>query len=204
MKKSVIVFLFCLLIPFSVDARSDSLVMKLQFKPRHIVNVRPKNIPAARIFFEPVNDARSNPRRVGVNVEHRNERIPVFSSDSGAASRFVHSALIKEFRNKRFLVENQSDAAPRIITATILKFWTEETSNYSSQTQLRIEVKDKSGLLYHSGTYTGFGRNKGRSLYDVNYSECMSDAMTSLIDKLFSDQGFLSALSGSSRPSPVK
>jgi hypothetical protein len=52
--------------------------------------------------------------------------------------------------------------------------------------------------------YTGFGRNKGRRLCDVNYYECMSDSMTLLIDKLFSDQEFLNALSGSSRTSLVK
>ena len=204
MKKNIIVFLFCLLIPFSVDARSDSLVMDLIFKPNHNVSVRPKNVPPVKIFFEHVKDARSNPRSIGVNLEHRDERVPVLSSNNGAASRFVHSALTREFRNKKFLVEDQTGTASKIITATILKFWTEETSNYSSQTQLRIEVKDKNGLLYHNRTYTGFGRNKGRSLYDVNYYECISDSMASLINKLFSDQEFLSALSGSSPPAVVK
>jgi hypothetical protein len=203
LKKNIIIFLFCLLVPFSIDARQDSLVMNLKFKPNHKVRVHPNNVPADKIFFEHIKDARSNPRSIGENLEHRNERVPIYSSDNDAVSHFVQSALIKEFRSKNFSVEDQSGTASKIITGTILKFWTVETSNYSSQTQLRIEVKDKNGRLYHSGTYSGTGRNRGRSLQDNNYYECMSDSMTSLIDKLFSDNEFLRALSGSSPPSLV-
>lgn len=204
MKKYIIAFLFCLLILLSVDARSDSLVVDLRFKPNHHVWVRPKNVPAVNIFFEHVKDARSNPRSIGVSFERRHGRIPVVSSDNGAVSRFVYSALVREFRRKNFSVDDQAGTASKIITATILKFWTEETSIYSSQTQLQIDVKDKNGRLYHSRTYTGYGRNKGRSLHDINYYECMSDSLTSLINKLFSDQEFLGALSGSSPPPAVK
>jgi hypothetical protein len=201
LKKNLIVFLFCLLIPFSVDARQDSLVMNLKFKPNQKVKVHPHDVPAVKIFFERIKDARSNLRSIGENLEHRKERIPVFSSDNDEVSHFVHSALIKEFRSKNFSVEDQAGTASKIITGTILKFWTVETSNYSSQTQLRIEVKDKAGRVYHSRTYTGTGKNRGRSLQDNNYYECMSDSMISIIDKLFSDHEFLSALSDSSPPS---
>lgn len=201
MKKNIIIFLFCLLIPFSVNARENNLVMNLKYKPNHNVGVRPHNVPADKIFFEHIKDARSNPRSIGENLEHRNERVPVFSSDSDSVSRFVHSALVKEFRSKNFAVEDQAGAASKIITGTVLKFWTIETSTYSSQTQIRIEVKDKNGRVYHNRTYTGTGKNRGRSLSDNNYYESMSDSMTSLIDKLFSDHEFLNALSGSS-PSP--
>ena len=203
MKKNIIIFLFCLLIPFSVNAKENSLVMNLKYKPNHNVGVRPHNVPADKIFFEHIKDARSNPRSIGENLEHKHERIPIFSSDNDDVSRFVHSALIKEFRSKNFSVEDQAGAASKIITGTILKFWTVETSNYSSQTQIRIDVKDKNGRVYHSRTYSGTGKNRGRSLSDTNYYECMSDSMTSLIDKLFSDHEFLSALSGSSPPPVV-
>jgi hypothetical protein len=201
MKKNIIVFLFCLLIPFSVDAGRDSLVVNLRFDPNHGVGVRPKIVPADKIFFENFKDVRSNPRSIGVNLEHRN-RLPVFSSNNDAVSRFVHAALIREFRRKNFSVEEQAGTASKIITGTILKFWTQETSIYSSQTQVQIEVKDKSGRLFYSNTYTGFGRNKGRSFTEYNYNECMSDSINSLVGKIFSDQGFLSALSATS-PQPA-
>ncbi len=204
MRKNIIVFLFCLLIPFSVDARPDSLVVNLRFNPNHGVWVRPNNVPAVKIFFEHIKDTRSNPRSIGVNLERRNDRIPIFSSYNDEVSRFVHSTLIREFRRKKFSVEDQAGTASKIITGTILKFWTQETSIYSSQTQLQIEVKDKNGILYLSRTYTGFGKNKGRSLLDYNYYECMSDSVASLINKLFSDHDFLSALSASSPPPGIK
>jgi hypothetical protein len=203
MKKNIIIFLFCLLIPFSVDARRDSLVVNLRFDPNHGVGVSLKTVPAVKIFFEDFKDARSNPRSIGVNLERRN-RLPVFSTDNDAVSRFVHTALTREFRRKKFLVEDQAGTASKTITGTILKFWTQETSIYSSQTQLQIEVKDKSGRLFYSNTHTGYGRNKGRSYIDYNYCECMSDSMNSLIGKLFSDQGFLNALSATSPPPAVK
>jgi hypothetical protein len=203
MKKHIIVFLFCLLIPFSVYARPDSMVVNLRFDPNHGVGVRPNNVPPVKIFFENIADARTNPRSIGVNLE-RGNRIPVFSSSNDAVSRFVHSILIREFQRKKFSVENQAGTASKIITGTVLKFWTQETSVYSSQTQLQIDVKDTNGRLFYSNTYTGFGRNKGRSFIEYNYNECMSDSMTSLIGKLFSDQGFLSALSASSPPPAVK
>jgi len=204
MKKNIIVFLFCLLIPFSVDARPDSVVVNLRFNPNHGVWVRPKNVPAVKIFFEGIKDTRSNPRSIGVNLERRNDRIPIYSAYNDEVSRFVHSTLIREFRRKNFSVEDQAGTASKIITTTILKFWTEETSIYSSQAQLQIEMKDKNGRLYYSHTYAGFGRNKGRSLHDINYYQCISDSVASLINKLFSDQQFLSALSASSPPPAVK
>ena len=204
MKKNIIVFLFCLLIPFSVDARPDSVVVNLRFNPNHGVWVRPKNVPAVKIFFEGIKDTRSNLRSIGVNLERRNDRIPIYSAYNDEVSRFVHSTLIREFRRKNFSVEDQAGTASKIINTTILKFWTEETSIYSSQTQLQIEMKDKNGRLYYSHTYAGFGSNKGRSLHDINYYQCISDSVASLINKLFSDQQFLSALSASSPPPAVK
>jgi hypothetical protein len=201
MKKNIIVFLFCLLIPFSVYAGRDSLVVNLRFDPNHGVGVRPKIVPADKIFFENFKDVRSNPRSIGVNLEHRN-RLPVFSSSDGAVNRFVHAALIREFRRKNFSLEEQAGTASKVITGTILKFWTQETSIYSSQTQVQIEVKDKSGRLFYTNTYTGFGRNRGRSFTEYNYNECISDSINSLVGKIFSDQGFLSALSATS-PQPA-
>ena len=204
MKKTIIAFLFCLLIPFSIDAKSDRLVINLKFKPNNKVKVHPRNVPAVKIFFEHIKDARSNPRTIGENLEDKHERILILCPDDDEASDFVRSALIKEFRGKDFSVEDQAGTASKIITGTLVKFWTVETSHYDSQTQLRIEVKDKNGRLYHNRTYTGTGRNRGRSLQDNNYYECMSDSMTSIIDKLFSDREFLSALSDISPSSGVK
>ena len=185
--------LCCLLIPFTVIAKSDSLTIDLEFKPRENVKVHPKNVPAGKIFFEPIHDARSNSRTIGENLEDKDQKVTIKTSNE--PSGFVRSVLIREFRNKKFSVEDNAGSASKIITGTLIKFWTVETSSYDSQTQLKIEVKDRTGRVHYSNTYAGVGKNRGRSLSDTNYDESISNSMTSLIDKVFSDQEFLSALS---------
>ena len=195
MKKTIIAFLFCLLIPFSIDAKSDNLVINLLFKPRENVKVQVKNVPTVKIFFEQMKDTRSDPRNIGENVENKDKKILIQTSNDNEAGDFVRSALIKEFRSKNFPVEDQAGLASKIITGTLVKFWTVETSNYDSQIQLKLEVKDKTGRVYYSHNYTGMGKNRGRSLSAENYYECMSNSMTSVIDGLFADRDFLNALS---------
>ena len=95
-------FFFCLLIPFSVDARPDNVVVNLRYNPNHGVWVRPKNVPPVKIFFESIKDARSNPRSIGVNLERRNDEFPFIPALMMKLVRFVHSTLVREFRRKIF------------------------------------------------------------------------------------------------------
>lgn len=185
-----------MLIPFAVYAKSESLKVDLEFKPRETVKVHPKNVPPSKIFFEPVQDARPNPRNIGENMEDKGQKVSILASNE--PSGFVRSVLIREFRNKKFSVEDNAGAASRIVAGTLVKFWTVETSNYDSQTQIKIEVKDRNGRVHYSRIYPGVGKNRGRSLSDINYNESISNSMTSLIDKIFSDQEFLNSLAETS------
>ena len=200
MKKNLFVYLVCLLIPFTVNAKLDSLTVDLEFKPRENVKVLPKNVPSAKIFFEPIQDARSNPRTIGENLEDKDQKVTIRASNNNEPAGFVRSVLIREFRSKKFSVEDNAGTASKIITGTLIKFWTVETSQYDSQTQLKIEVIDRAGRVQYNHTYTGVGKNKGRSLNDTNYDESISNSMTSLIDKIFSDQDFLDTLFDKSPP----
>ena len=192
LKKTLFVFLVWVLLPFNLHAKSDSLKFDLEFKPRESVKVHPKNVPPGKVFFEPIQDARSNPRTIGENLEDKDKKVSILASNE--PSSFVRSVLIREFRNKKFSVEDNAGAASKIVSGTLVKFWTVETSNYDSQTQMKIEVKDRNGRVLYGRTYPGVGKNRGRSLSDVNYNESISDSLTSLVDKIFSDQEFLSAL----------
>jgi hypothetical protein len=196
LKKALFVFLVWVLIPFTVYAKPESLKVDLDFKPRDSVKVHPKNVPPSKIFFEPVQDARPNPRSIGENLEDKGQKVNILASNEPAG--FVRSVLIKEFRNRKFSVEDNAGAASKIVAGTLVKFWTVETSNYDSQIQMRIEVKDRSGRVHFSRTYPGVGKNRGRSLSDTNYNESISNSMTSMIDKIFSDQEFLNSLSETS------
>jgi hypothetical protein len=194
LRKNLFAFLVCVLIPFTVNAKSDSLTVDLEFKPRENVKVQPKNVPSGKIFFEPIQDARSNPRTIGENLEDKDQKVTIRASNNNEPASFVRSVLIREFRSKKFSVEDNAGTASKIITGTLIKFWTVETSTYDSQTQLKIEVKDRAGRVHFNRTYAGVGKNRGRSLSDTNYDESISNSMTSLIDKLFSDQDFLESL----------
>jgi len=198
LKKALIVFLVWMLVPFSIYAKSD-LKVDLEFKPRENVKVQPKNVPPTKIYFESFQDARSNPRNIGENLEDKDKRVNIIASNE--PSNFARSVLIREFRHKKFSVEDNAGAAAKTVSGTLVKFWTVETSTYDSQTQIKIEVKDRSGRVHFNRTYSGVGKNRGRSLSDTNYNESISDSMTSLIDKIFSDQEFLSTLSETSAPS---
>ncbi len=196
MKKALFVFLAWMLVPFTIYAGSDSLRFDLEFKPRENVKVHPKNVPPNKIFFESFQDARSNPKNIGENLEHKDKKVSIFSSNE--PSQFARSVLVREFRNKKFPVEDSNGGANKIVAGTLVKFWTVETSTYDSQTQIKIEVKDRGGRVQFSHLYSGVGKNRGRSLSEVNYNESISDSMTSLVDKIFSDPEFLNSLSESS------
>jgi hypothetical protein len=200
LKKNIFVLLVCLLIPLTVYARPESLTVDLEFKPRDNVKVHPKNVPSGKIFFEPVQDTRSNPKTIGENLENKDKKVTIKASNNNEPTNFVRSVLIKEFRDKKFSVEDNAGAAAKIIAGTLIKFWTVETSQYDSQTQLKIDVKDRTGRVHFSRTYTGVGKNRGRSLSDINYDESISNSMTALVDKVFSDQDFLEALSERGSP----
>jgi uncharacterized lipoprotein YajG len=197
LKKIIIVLFGVLLIPFTGYANKDTLTIGLEYKPREEVKVNPKKVPANKIYFESIEDARSNSKIVGENQEHK-DKVTIKSSIE--PSSFVRSVLIKEFRKKKFPVEDSSGEAAKIISGTLLKFWTVETSVYDSQTQIRLEVKDRGGRVHFSRTYSGTGKNRGRSLNDTNYEESIGNSMISLIDKILGDSEFLSALSERSSP----
>jgi uncharacterized lipoprotein YajG len=179
------------LIPFVLEAKEKTI--QLRYKPNNEAKVHPK-APAVKIYFEEFRDTRSNPRAIGENLEDESNRVLVTTSESNGARNFVKSALGTEFNRKGFqLVDSQGEAV-KIITGTLVKFWTVETNRYNSQTQVRIEVKDKLGNTYLNKTYSGTGKNFGRSLSEQNYYESFSDSIASLVEGLFSDSEFIKAL----------
>jgi hypothetical protein len=202
LKKFTLAVFFCLLIPFSLEAKEK--VIQLQYKPNEKVKVQPRNVPSVKIYIEEVRDARPHPREIGENQEEKDQKVLIATSDGGGARQFVRSALNKEFRDKGFSVEDGSGQAQKIIGGTLMKFWTIETNRYNSQAQLRIEVKDKTGAVYFNKTYSGTGKNFGRSLNEQNYYESSSDALANIVDGLFSDSEFLKALAEKPRTGRVE
>jgi uncharacterized lipoprotein YajG len=172
----------------------------LEYKPNTKVKRSPATVPGSKIFFGEMRDQRANPRQVGENLEDKEKRIVVVSPDPQGAGGLVRSALSKEFGSKGFAVVGGPGAADKIIEGALVKFWTVETNRYNSQTQLRLEVKDKNGGVHFSRTYSGSGKNFGRSLSETNYNESISDSLVMIVEALFSDQEFLRSLAEKSPP----
>jgi uncharacterized lipoprotein YajG len=172
----------------------------LEYKPNTKVKRSPATVPGSKIFFGEMRDQRANPRQVGENLEDKEKRIVVVSPDPQGAGVLVRSALSKEFGSKGFAVVGGPGAADKIIEGALVKFWTVETNRYNSQTQLRLEVKDKNGGVHFSRTYSGSGKNFGRSLSETNYNESISDSLVMIVEALFSDQEFLRSLAEKSPP----
>lgn len=202
MKRFIIALLCCLLIPWLVEAKEKEI--NLQYTPRDKVTVKPKDVPVVKIYFEEVKDTRSKPRVIGENREDKDKTIQIVTSEDDGARKFVLSVLKNEFRDNGFKVEESIDEAQKIIRGTLLKFWTIEESRYNSETEVRIEVKDKAGAVYFNRTFSGEGTNRGRSLSEVNYQESFSNAVARMVDKIFSDAEFLKILSEKPKPARVE
>ncbi len=172
----------------------------LEYKPNNKVKHSPATVPGSKIFFGEFRDQRANPRQVGENLEDKEKRVLVVVSDPQGAGALVRAALSKEFGNKGFAVVGGPGQADKIIEGALVRFWTVETNRYNSQTQLRVEVKDRNGGVHFSRTYSGAGKNFGRSLSETNYNESISDSLVVIVEALYSDGDFLRALGEKSPP----
>jgi hypothetical protein len=174
----------------------------LQYKPNNKVKVTPGPLPPVKIFIEEFKDERPNPQEIGENLEDKGKRVLIVTSGPKGAVHFIQSALSQEFKDKGFSLEDQLTYAVKIIGGSLIKFWTVETNQYQSQSQIRIEVKDRHGQVYYQNTFSGTGKNFGRTLSEANYYESFSDSLAALLDSLFSDRDFLKAIAEKPLPPP--
>jgi hypothetical protein len=185
---------------FSSTAFGAEQNIHLEYKPNAKVKRSPATVPGSKIFFGEFRDQRANPRQIGENLEDKEKRVLVVVSGPHEAGALVRTALSREFGHKGFAVVSGPGQAEKIIEGSLAKFWTVETNRYNSQTLLRLDVRDKNGGVYFSRSYSGSGKNFGRSLSETNYNESISDSLVMIVESLFSDQEFLRALGEKSPP----
>jgi hypothetical protein len=192
-----IVFIF-----LTSAARTSQQTISLDYKPNAKVKVSPATIPPLRIFFGEFKDERPEPKQVGENLEDKANRVVIATDDPRASGLLVEKALTDEFRKKGFRLVDQAGQSDKIVGGSLIKFWTVETNRYNTETQVKIEVRDSSGLVIFSRPVTGIGKNFGRSLSETNYNESFSDSLVMIIEALFLDQDFIRALGEKSAPAP--
>ncbi len=193
MKKDFLLLVLCFLILPAVSAAQEK-VIQLQFKPKSEVTVSFKKPPPTPIYFEGIKDKRQQPRQIGENQEDKRKFIRILTVDDRHVGDFVTSVFKQELRSKGFRLEVQPTTAEKILSGSVLHFWTVEEKRYQSETRLQIELKNKAGELLFQKVYSGSGINRGRSLSEVNYQESISQSLVELLQGLLSDGDFLAAL----------
>ncbi|MEW6188368.1 MAG: hypothetical protein AB1585_21840 [Thermodesulfobacteriota bacterium] len=200
MKRYLFICLFFLLIPLLAEANEK--VIQLQYKPKSSVNVQIKKVPPIRIFWEGIRDTRKRPREIGENQEEKNKFIRIVTSDDRQVRNFILTVLKNEFNAIGLRLANNADTADRLLSGSVMEFWTIEGRTYNSETRLALEIKDKAGTVLFKHVYSGVGTNRGRSLSEVNYQESISESLVRVTEQILADSAFLAALVEESKPAP--
>jgi hypothetical protein len=177
------------------------------FKPTISLKQTPAFVPPNTIFFDEFQDERPNPEQVGENIENKSQRILVSTGDPQAVRRWVSRVLAAEFKKKGFQVLDRPAQADKILTGSIVQFWTVETTRYATETRLRFVVKDRLGKVYFDRELAGKAKNIGRRLSAAHYNEGFSNSLVMILDGLLIDRAFLQALAEKSAappPTPVE
>ena len=145
-----------------------------------------------KVHLELVEDVRENKEEIGRNVEDE-VPVPVYASGKTPAE-FVHDVLEDELKNLGADVTDAPEAADRIISLKLRKFFVEEGSSYRGEVQCHAEVRDKGGRVLWKQVVSGQGDNTGRSLSIENYNQTFSDATRRMTDALLNNPNFRAAL----------
>jgi len=170
------------------------VTVPLEFRPNHAEPLT-GTITAAdvKVFVEPVNDKRDNKEQIGTNVEDETP-VPVYAGSGKAPTDFVHDVLAEELKNFGVELTEAAEAADRIISLDLTRFWIEEGNNYKAEVKGIAQVRDKGGRVVWKGPVGGQGTTFGRSLSPTNYNESISDATRRLVGSLLANPQFQNAL----------
>jgi hypothetical protein len=169
----------------------------LQYRPAHADPLTGTSINAAdvKVHLAQVVDKRQNKEQIGQNVEDDDKPpIPVYAAEKTPAE-FLRGVMQEELRNFGIEQTEAPEAADRIITVELNKFWVEEGNNYVAQIQGIAQVTNKGGSILWKGPVAGDGRTFGRSLSPANYNEALSDAARRTVGSMTTNPGFVKALS---------
>jgi hypothetical protein len=170
------------------------VTVPLEFRPNHADPIT-GTIPAVdvKVHLAPVNDKRDNKDQIGQNVEDATP-VPVYAGAEKPPTQFVQDVLETELKKFGIELTDAADAADRVITLDLTRFWCEEGGQYKAEASGVAQVKDKGGRSLWRGNVAGDGTNYGNSLKPVNYTEALSDATRRLVQSLLTNPGFQQAL----------
>ena len=165
----------------------------LEFRPKADALTGTISATDVRAYLEPVNDKRDNKDRVGENVEDE-VPVPVYAGGDTSPTDFVGNVIEQELKNFGVEFTDAPEAADRIITLDLNRFWVREDNNYQAEVRGVVTVKDKGGRVLWRGNVGGEGRTYGRSLNPINYNEAFSDATRGLVGSMLAQPKFQESL----------
>ena len=189
---------FAALLGFSVGCGGGArgpVNVPLQFRPAHAEPLT-GTITASdvKVNLAPINDKRDNKEQIGTNVENATP-VPIYATAEKSPTDFVHGVLEQELKKFGVELTDAPEAADRVISIDLTRFWVEEGNNYKAEVSGLAQVKDKGGRVRWKGPVAGDGTTFGNSLKPENYNEVLSDATRRLVGSLLSNPKFQESLS---------
>jgi hypothetical protein len=170
------------------------VTVPMEFRPEHSEPLSGSlNAGDVKVYLAPATDKRAEKDTIGKNIESSTP-VPIYSSGK-TPPEFVHDVLENSLKDFGAQMADAPEAADRVISLELTRFFVEESNNYKAEVKAQVEVKDKGGRSLYRGQIAGDGTTFGRSLSAENYQQTLSDATRRAVGNLFAQPKFQEALS---------
>lgn len=145
-----------------------------------------------RFFVKPFNDLRKKPEEIGVNIERRHfpEDMPVTTRDD--VSQWLTYHFIKALSD--FDIQVSKEKTPWTLEGEIVKFFVVEKNAYKAEVALKMRLLGKNNEVLWEDMIRGEATRVGKSYFDLNYYESLSDAVLFAVHSLLNNPTFQQAL----------
>ncbi|MEW6184816.1 MAG: hypothetical protein AB1585_03650 [Thermodesulfobacteriota bacterium] len=203
MEKIRVIFVWGIVLFLALGAAmtvwADAVELKdipLQWKPKaDIRSFRAVDLTVfqkADFFVKPFTDLRKNKAEIGVNIERRDfpGDMPVTTKDNVA--QWVGYHFGKTLSDFDIKVGNEKGTLT--LEADILKFYVVEKTSYKAEVSLKVRLLSKNNTVLWEDMISGTATRFGKSYFDINYFESLSDAMLYTVHTLLQNDSFKQAV----------
>jgi hypothetical protein len=149
--------------------------------------------PNVKLFIE-VTDARTDPSKIGQNLEEDELGPRPITGTGTPPAEFVANVLTRNFPTVGInIVPNRADAN-RILTYSLSQFFVTETGTYKAVVSGGATLTDGSGKTLWSGIVTGDNSTFGSSMKPSNYTQTLTNATIEVAENLLKTPAFNQAL----------
>ncbi len=163
----------------------------LAWKPTSDLRLGTTQMTEATVQFEPFEDVRDMPQKIGENREDDTPKPVTTQDDVGA---FVSKHMRELFTKAG--IKTVDAGGDVIVKGEVRQFFVRETHTYQGEVAVHLTVVGKDGATLYSGVAPGDASRFGRSYLLENYYEVLSDALVNATSSTLQSGEFQKALSG--------